>query len=62
MGDSLLRFLCQYLDATAAAFYASDGSSYLRVATYGVPNDALPPVHITSGDGLLGQARTPTGP
>jgi signal transduction histidine kinase/DNA-binding response OmpR family regulator/CHASE3 domain sensor protein len=56
MGDSLLRFLCQYLDATAAAFYASDGSSYLRVATYGVPNDALPPVQITSGDGLLGLA------
>ncbi len=56
MGDSLLRFLCPYLDATAAAFYASDGSSYLRVATYGVPNDALPPVHIASGDGLLGQA------
>jgi CheY-like chemotaxis protein/CHASE3 domain sensor protein/putative methionine-R-sulfoxide reductase with GAF domain len=56
MGDNMLRFLCQYLDAYAAAFYASEGSAFLRVATYGVPGDALPPAQFTAGDGLLGQA------
>ncbi|MFO0847562.1 MAG: response regulator [Gemmataceae bacterium] len=56
VGDESLRFLAEYLDAHAAAFYAQDGKAYRRVATYGVPADGGTPEGFAAGDGLLGQA------
>src|SRR5580692_847279 len=56
LGDNALRFLCQYLDACAAVFYAREGQAFVRVAAYGVPADALPAAQFTEGDGLMGRA------
>ncbi len=37
LGDRVLKFLAEYLDAHAGAFFAKDGGGYRRVAAYGVP-------------------------
>ncbi|MES1244824.1 MAG: response regulator [Acidobacteriota bacterium] len=56
LGESILKFLAEYLDAHAGAFFAKDGGVYRRVATYGVPTGAAMPSEFRPGDGLLGQA------
>jgi signal transduction histidine kinase/CheY-like chemotaxis protein/CHASE3 domain sensor protein len=56
LGDNVLRFFAEYLDATAGAFFVKVGGSYRRVATYGVAVDGGAPVGFEAGDGLLGQA------
>jgi CheY-like chemotaxis protein/CHASE3 domain sensor protein len=56
VGDGALKFLAEYLDAQAGAFYAQDGGGYRRVSTYGVPADGGAPERFVAGDGLLGQA------
>lgn len=56
LADSTLKFLTEYFDAQAAAFYASEGDYFRRVATYGVPADAKMPDSFNPGQGLLGQA------
>ena len=52
----MLKFLAEYLDAHAGAFFAKDGGGYRRMATYGVPAGAGMPTEFRPGDGLLGQA------
>nr|WP_235578179.1 response regulator [Pseudorhodoferax sp. Leaf267] len=54
LGDRVLSFLAEYLDAQVGALYVaeSDGSFH-RVAAFAAPADGL---RIRPGDGLLGQA------
>ena len=44
LGDNVLRFLAEYLDGPAGAFFALEdyGTVYRRVATYGVPAGGPP--------------------
>lgn len=56
LSDNILRYLAEYLNAQAAAFYTRDGASYRRVATYGVPADDGTVAQFEPHDGLLGRA------
>ncbi|HEX4142079.1 MAG TPA: response regulator [Pirellulales bacterium] len=56
LGENVLRFLAEYVDAHAGAFFAAGGQEFRRIATYGVPASAAMPDRFTPGDGLLGQA------
>ena len=57
LGDNILGYLCQYLDAHAGAIFIRDRHGpYRRVSTYGVPAEARIPGHFERGEGLLGQA------
>jgi CheY-like chemotaxis protein len=56
LGENVLRFLAEYADAQAGAFFASLQGEFQRIATYGVPRDADIPNCFEAGDGLLGQA------
>jgi len=56
LAQSVLKFLAEYFDAQAAAFFTRDGNGYRRIATYGVPEGSPTPVRFSAGDGLLGQA------
>lgn len=56
VGGSALKFLADYLDAQAGAFFAEDGGRFRRVATYGVRDAGQIPEEFQAGDGLLGQA------
>ncbi|HEY1067734.1 MAG TPA: CHASE3 domain-containing protein, partial [Pirellulales bacterium] len=56
LGENTLKYLAEYLDAQAGAFYASDEGQFIRVATYGVPAAGGAPERFTLADGLLGQA------
>ncbi len=56
LGENVLRFLSEYLDAHAGASFIEDGDSFRRFATYAVPAQTGIPERFTPGDGLLGQA------
>jgi signal transduction histidine kinase len=56
LGENVLRFLSEYLDAHAGASFIEDGGGFRRFATYAVPAQAGIPERIAPGDGLLGQA------
>ncbi|HWD39386.1 MAG TPA: CHASE3 domain-containing protein, partial [Fimbriimonas sp.] len=56
LGDSILSFLSEYLDAQAGVFFARDGQEYRRVAGYGLTENGSSPERIVLGEGLLGQA------
>ncbi|MEN2711637.1 response regulator [Sphingomonas sp. NPDC092331] len=56
LGANALRFLAEYLGATAGAIFIRNGDGFLRRASYGVPAGAAVPERVTPGDGLLGQA------
>ncbi|MFO0957669.1 MAG: response regulator [Isosphaeraceae bacterium] len=56
VGDNVLKFLAEYLDAHAGAFFVEAGSGFERAATYGVPSNGTVPTRIRDGDGLLWQA------
>jgi CheY-like chemotaxis protein/CHASE3 domain sensor protein len=56
LGQNVLKFLTEYLDAHAGALFASEGGRFHRVAAYGVPAEAGVPEAFEFGDGLLGQA------
>src|ERR1700722_8871836 len=59
LGDNILGYLCQYLDAHAGAIFIRDRHGpYRRVSTYGVPAEARIPTQFERGAGLLGQAAT----
>src|ERR1700729_4270852 len=59
LGDNILGYVCQYLDAHAGAIFIRDGHGpYRRVSTYGVPAEARIPTQFERGAGLLGQAAT----
>jgi CheY-like chemotaxis protein len=56
LAESVLKFLTEYLDAHAGAFFIKDGGDFVRVASYGVPDDGSTPLTFEPGNGLLGQA------
>lgn len=58
LGEKLLRFLAEYLDAQAGAVFTrmNQGNIFHRIASYGVPNQSETPQQFEASDGLLGQA------
>ncbi len=56
LGANALRFLAEYLGASAGAIFIRNGDGFLRRASYGVPAGASVPERVAPGDGLLGQA------
>ncbi len=56
LGDAVLRFLAEFFDAHAGAFYAKSGERFIRIATYGVPADGRVPEQFRAGETLMGQA------
>lgn len=56
LGDKVLKFLAEYLDAHAGAFFVKTGTHFQRIATYGAPVVNGAPDGFEVGDGLLGQA------
>ncbi|HEY4308911.1 MAG TPA: response regulator [Pirellulales bacterium] len=56
LGENVLRFLAEYVDAQAGAFFAAMQGEFRRIATYGVPSEADIPTRLGANDGLLGQA------
>ncbi|MGC4002347.1 MAG: CHASE3 domain-containing protein [Pirellulales bacterium] len=56
LGDNVLRFFAEYVQAQAGAFFVRDGAKFRRVATYGVPAQGGVPAEFDGSDGLLGQA------
>jgi signal transduction histidine kinase/CHASE3 domain sensor protein/CheY-like chemotaxis protein len=56
IGENALKFLAEYLDAHAGAFFVKSGSGFERVATYGVPSESDLPTSVNADDGLLWQA------
>ena len=56
LGDSILRFLAEYLGAQAGAFFMRDGGGHERAALYAVPAGAAVPERVQPGEGLIGQA------
>ncbi|WP_337173247.1 response regulator [Paludisphaera sp.] len=56
LGRSLLRFLTDYLDAHAGAFFAAGGGGFRRVAVVGATSDDAVPEGFERGRGLLGRA------
>jgi signal transduction histidine kinase/DNA-binding response OmpR family regulator/CHASE3 domain sensor protein len=56
LGDNILEFLAQYLDAQIGSIYIAERGSFRRVAGYALPATADSHETIRAGDGLLGQA------
>jgi signal transduction histidine kinase/CheY-like chemotaxis protein/CHASE3 domain sensor protein len=56
LGQNILRFFAEYLDAQAGAFFVKEGDGFKRVATYGVPANDGVPERFALNDRLLGQA------
>jgi len=56
LGEKLLKFLTEYFEAPAGAFFTKDGDRFRRVATSGVPAAGGTPEGFDPCDGLLGQA------
>lgn len=56
LGRNLLRYLSDYLDAHAGAFFTESGGVFHRVAVAGTPSEASVPEAFTRGEGLLGRA------
>lgn len=56
LGENILKFLAEYCDAHAGAFFVRDGHDFKRLAEYGLPDDASTPHRFMLGEGLLGQA------
>lgn len=54
--EKTLRFLVDFLQAKAGAFFALQDGHFRRLATFGVPTAAKLPETFTQNDGLLGQA------
>ena len=55
LGDNILSFLCNYLNAQAGAIFIEEGDGYRRSAIYAA-SAASVPEKFKAGDGLLGQA------
>jgi CheY-like chemotaxis protein len=54
LGENVLRFLSQFLDAQVGAVFVADGASFRRVAGHGIPAGEVATVR--PGEGLVGQA------
>jgi CheY-like chemotaxis protein/CHASE3 domain sensor protein len=60
LGENVLRFLTQFLDAQVGALFVADGASFKRVAGRGIPAEAV--AVSRPGDGLVGQAAKDNAP
>ncbi|WP_421996447.1 response regulator [Reyranella sp.] len=56
LGDSILRFLAEYLGAQAGAFFVREGGGHERTALYAIPAGTTVPERIQPGEGLIGQS------
>ncbi len=56
LGEAVLKFLAEYLNAHVGIFFARGESEYRRVATYGFPVDEAQESVVHNHDNLLGQA------
>ena len=48
LGENVLRFLCEYLDAQAGAFFVGEHSEFRRTAAYGVCGGGAPNASIST--------------
>lgn len=55
LGDRVLGFLCEYLEAKVGAIFIEDGGVFRRCATFAAAADSVP-ARFSLGEGLLGQA------
>jgi len=55
LGDNILRYLGEYLDAQVGAIFVAEGGNFRRVAGFGLPGD-FEVASVRPGDGLAGQA------
>ncbi|MDF2638893.1 MAG: histidine kinase [Novosphingobium lindaniclasticum] len=55
LGSRTLSFLAERFGAIAGALYVKEDGTFRRIATYGVPADALVPETIEPGESLLGE-------
>jgi signal transduction histidine kinase/DNA-binding response OmpR family regulator/CHASE3 domain sensor protein len=55
LGDNILKFLTEYLDAQVGAVFITEGAAFRRVASYAIPGGVDVAV-MRPGDGLAGQA------
>jgi CheY-like chemotaxis protein len=60
LGENVLRFLTQFLDAQVAAVFVAEGTSFRRVAGHGIPAGEV--ALVRPGDGLVGQAAKDNAP
>jgi CheY-like chemotaxis protein len=60
LGENVLRFLSQFLDAQVAAVFVAEGASFRRVAGHGIPAGEV--AMMRPGDGLVGQAAKDNAP
>lgn len=56
LGQNILKFFADYLDAHAGAFFTREEGTYKLSALYGVPENNDVPKGFKAGDGLLGQS------
>jgi CheY-like chemotaxis protein len=56
LGENILRYLCEYLDAHAGAIFIEDSGTFRRFAAYALPPESHVPERFTPGEGLIGQA------
>ena len=60
LGENVLRFLTQFLDAQVAAVFVVEGTAFRRVAGHGIPAGEV--ALVRPGDGLVGQAAKDNAP
>jgi signal transduction histidine kinase len=57
LGERILQFLCEYLDAPVGVFYVEEGGALRQAAAYAAdPGRSCPREVLHPGEGLLGQA------
>jgi signal transduction histidine kinase/DNA-binding response OmpR family regulator/CHASE3 domain sensor protein len=56
LGENVLRFLCEYLNAQAGVIFARVENKFSAIASYGVEAGSSAFASFREGDGLLGQA------
>jgi CheY-like chemotaxis protein/CHASE3 domain sensor protein len=55
LGDNILKYLAQYLDAQVGAVFIAEGGQFRRAAGYAIPQ-GMEVASVRPGDGLAGQA------
>lgn len=56
LGQNVLTFFGDYLNATSGLMYVIDGHPLRLVAAYAIPTGCTPPAKLMAGQGLVGQA------
>lgn len=56
LGENVLRFLAEYLDAQSGALFVKDHDDFVRVAGYALPAGSGLPQRVAPGEGLVGEA------